>query len=229
MSDTDLSSQEGGNDPYSLLGVSPDSSFEEIQEARDRKLSQAGEDLLLKAKIESCYDALLMNSLKARRLGNVSSEAVNASQKEKNGANSGKPLFGSALLTRFNALKSSTNGKSTNNTQPNFNLPEGEGLTIRVSLGLLVIVLLLVAPDSNIQLILSLSTIGLFVSQIKRGRKTLQSLGWSVVFLSIGYILGGLIVSNLTGISDQTLLISINKLEALPALLMLWIGALLLG
>ena len=85
------------------------------------------------------------------------------------------------------------------------------------------------APDSNVRLILSLSTIGLFISQIKRGRKLFQSLGWSAVFLSFGYIIGGILITSLGAIDNQSLILSLTKLEALPALLLLWIGSLVLG
>ena len=69
--------------PYEVLGVDEGASFEDIQRARDIKVKEAGEDLILKAKIESSFDKLLMGSLKARQSGNVSSAAESASQKEK--------------------------------------------------------------------------------------------------------------------------------------------------
>lgn len=69
--------------PYEILGVKEDAAFEDIQKARDIKVKEAGEDLILKAKIESSFDQLLMGSLKARQSGNVSYEAVSASKKEK--------------------------------------------------------------------------------------------------------------------------------------------------
>ena len=65
------------------LSVEEGAAFEDIQRARDLKVKEAGEDLILKAKIESSFDQLLMGSLKARQSGNVSYEAVSASKKEK--------------------------------------------------------------------------------------------------------------------------------------------------
>ena len=224
MSKSGFDQQKEPNDAYSELGVDPESTFEEVQKARDRKLADAGDDLLLKAKIESSYDSLLMNSLKERRLGKISNEAVSASNKEKKVSNIIENGLSKSLVSRFSLFNSSNKENSSDNSTSSFGIPQGEGLTIRLSLGLLVIVLLLVSPDRNIQLILSLATIGLFISQIKRGRKILQSLGWSVVFLSSGYILGGLIVSGLTLNNFQSLGISIDKLEALPVLIILWIG-----
>ena len=227
MANTRSADQQDPSDPYSLLGVDRNSTFDDIQKAREDKLIEAGDDLLLKAKIESSYDSLLMDSLKARQLGKMSNEAVNASQKEKNGVNVNLPVLKNSLLTKIKSLSST----SSSNTQDNsfISLPDGEGLTIRLSLGVFVIVLLLVASDSYIQIILSVSTIGLFISQLKRGRKAISSLGWSVVFLSTGYILGGLIVSNMELANNHSLLLSLDKIEALPVLILLWIGAILLG
>ncbi len=227
MGNTRSDDQQYPSDPFSLLGVDRNSTFEDIQKARENKLMEAGDDLLLKAKIESSYDSLLMDSLKARQLGRMSNEAVNASQKEKNSGNVNLPVLKNSLLTKIKSLSSS----SSSGTQDNsfISLPNGEGLTIRLSLGVFIIVLLLVASDSYIQIILSISTIGLFISQLKRGRKALPSLGWSVVFLSTGYILGGLIVGNIDLANNNSLLLSLDKIEALPVLILLWVGAILLG
>ena len=45
--------------PYEILGVKEGAAFEDIQRARDLKVKEAGEDLILKAKIESSFDQLL--------------------------------------------------------------------------------------------------------------------------------------------------------------------------
>ncbi len=214
---------------YSELGLSSEASFEDIQKAREKKLSEAGDDVLKKAKIESSYDSLLMESLKARQLGNVSNDALSASKKENNGFEKNITSIGNSLLTRLKNNNSYDSSKKEIDNNSFISIPQGEGLVIRISLGILILVLFLISPDRNIQLILSISTIGLFVSQVKRGRKLFQSLGWSVVFLSSGYILGGIIVNGLAGIDKQALILSLDKLEALPALLLLWIGSLLLA
>jgi len=69
-------------DPYLILGINEGASFDAIQEARDKKLIEAGDAQIEKAKIEAAYDALLMVSLKSRQLGNASNDAINASKKE---------------------------------------------------------------------------------------------------------------------------------------------------
>ena len=81
--DSNSSKNNNEKSPYEILGVKEGAAFEDIQKARDIKVKEAGEDLILKAKIESSFDQLLMGSLKARQSGNVSYEAVSASKKEK--------------------------------------------------------------------------------------------------------------------------------------------------
>ncbi len=225
MSNNGSTDHADSDDAYFQLGLRPGATFEEIQKARDIKLDQAGDDLILKAKIESSYDLLLMNSLKERRLGNVSNDAASASQREQNANNFNASQLGSSLITRLRDLNPSSKNSQGYENDTSLIFPQGEGLYIRISIGILALLILLVSPDSSIQLILSISTIAVFFSQIKRGRKVFQALGWSVVFLSSGYILGGIIVSSIGPITDHSLVISLNKLEALPAILLLWIGS----
>jgi len=81
----DSNSNKNNNEksPYEILGVKEGAAFEDIQKARDIKVKEAGEVLIIKAKIESSFDQLLKGSLKARQSGNDSYEAESASKKEK--------------------------------------------------------------------------------------------------------------------------------------------------
>ena len=227
-SGTNPSSNAGSQDPYSNLGVGPDATFDEIQKAREKRLSEVGEDPLAKAKIEASYDALLMVSLKERQLGKVSNAAVSASKREERNIESVGGVDGS-LLTRLKGLTFSGKDSSEQGLMPVLALPEGQGLTIRLALGFLALILALVSPKESIQIILSLSTLGLFISQVRRGRKALASLGWSVVLLSIGLILGGLLISGIPDSSVPGVSIPRESLEALPAIVLVWIGALFLA
>ncbi len=229
MSDKSADKQEEAKDPFALLGISPDSSFDEIQQARDKKLLEAGDDVILKAKIESSYDSLLMESLKARQLGKISNEAVKASNQEKNIGEKNISKFGSALLTKLSGNNQGSSPDDNSYSASFLNLPEGEGLTTRITIGILVILLFLISPDQSINFIISISTIGAVVSQVKRGRRVFQSLGWSVVFLASGFIIGGIVVNGLVGVNDEALMLSLEKIEALPALLLLWIASLFLA
>jgi len=227
-SGTNSSSSQGSQDPYSTLGVSPGASFDEVQQARDKRLGEVGEDSLAKARIEASYDALLMVSLKERQLGKVSNAAVNASKKEERNLESGGGSD-SSLLTRLRGFNLSNKVDTEKGYLPSLDLVEGQGLTIRLALGLLAILLTLSSPAEGIQIILSLSTLALFISQVRRGKRPLPSLGWSVCLLSIGLISGGLLINGIHDSSAFTIPVSRENLEALPAVVLIWLGSLFLG
>tara|TARA_Y100001968_G_C19278177_1_gene677836 strand:- start:204 stop:893 length:690 start_codon:yes stop_codon:yes gene_type:complete len=228
--DTGTNSQANSNsqDPYLILGLNADASFDAIKEARDKKLSDAGDDQIAKAKIEAAYDSLLMGSLKSRQLGNASNEAIDASKKEEFGKQLGEKV-GSTLLTRLKKFSLTSNEPSTSNFLPSFDLPSGQELTIRFSLGLLALVLVLIVPSESVELILSLSTIGLFISQIRRGRTFLPSLLWCILLLSIGLIFGELLLGGAQSVIGYTSALSSDKFEAIPAVFLIWLGAIFLA
>ena len=108
---------------------------------------------------------------------------------------------------------------------PSLQLVEGQGLMVRSAAGVLALLLLVFAPQS-IDLLLALSTIGVFISQVKRGRGTLSSLGWTLVLLILGLVLGAV----LSGLAAQSAVpVVVEQWQALPALILLLAGALLLA
>ena len=154
--------------PYEILGLSEGADFEAIQKARDIKVKEAGDDLLLKARIESSFDKLLMGSLKARQSGSVSSDAKNASKKEIQKSqliNSDFPL-----LSKIKNLNKNNNNNSSAYNLPQINPPSLDNLSIKLSVGILFLILLLISPDSNNRLLLSISTLILTYIQIKSGK-----------------------------------------------------------
>ncbi len=223
--DSNKSKNNPDKTPYEILGVKEGADFEDIQKARDLKVKEAGEDLLLKAKVESSFDQLLMGSLKARQSGNVSFEAQNASKKEKQINKLINNDF--PLLSKIKNLNN--NGNKTNEySLPKITPPSFDNLSIKLSVGLLFLIILLISPDSYNRLLLSISTLILTYIQIKSGKKFISSLGWSVTFLSIGLIFGGLFETNsfIQEISNNSL--SIQKIQSLPAMIILWIGVIFL-
>ena len=212
--------------PYEILGISQEANFEHIQKARDLNGKAAGDELMAKAKIESSFDQLLMGSLKARKSGSVSSEAKNATLKEnqvlKKGniqnnlfskfPNSGKPLVKNAKRFSLSTIK-----------EISF-----DQLPIKLSLFLLFVIIFVLSSDSYNRLLLSLSTLILTYIQIKSGRRFISALGWSVVFLSLGLIFGGLLETNsfIQEISGNSF--SVLKIKSLPAVLILWLGIIFL-
>ncbi|MDC3168151.1 CPP1-like family protein [Prochlorococcus sp. AH-716-D22] len=223
--DSNKSKNNPDKTPYEILGVNEGADFEDIQKARDLKVKEAGEDILLKAKIESSFDQLLMGSLKARQSGNVSFEAQNASKKEKQINKLINNDF--PLLSKIKSLNNNGN-KSNEYSLPKITPPSFDNLSIKLSVGLLFLMILLISPDSYNRLLLSISTLILTYIQIKSGKKFISSLGWSVTFLSIGLIFGGLFETNsfIQEISNNSL--SIQKIQSLPAMIILWVGVIFL-
>jgi len=90
------------------------------------------------------------------------------------------------------------------------------------------LILLFISPDSNNRLLLSISTLILTYTQIKSGKRFIGSLGWSVTFLSIGLIFGGLLENNsfIQEVSNNSL--SIQKIQSIPAMFILWLGVIFL-
>ncbi len=223
----DSNNSKNNNDktPYEVLGVDEGASFEDIQRARDIKVKEAGEDLILKAKIESSFDKLLMGSLKARQSGNISFAAESASQKEKQVnqiLNNNFPLL--SKIKKINKVDNNSN----QNTFPKISIPSFDNFLIKLSFGILFLILLLISPDSNNRLLLSISTIILTYIQIRSGKRFISSLGWSVTLLSIGLIFGGLFETNsfIQELSNNSL--SIEKIQSIPAIIILWIGVICL-
>ncbi len=150
--DSNKSKNNPDKTPYEILGIDEGADFEDIQKARDLKVKEAGEDLLLKAKIESSFDQLLMGSLKARQSGNVSFEAQNASKKEKQINKIINNDF--PLLSKIKNLNNNGN-KSNEYSLPKITPPSFDNLSIKLSVGLLFLIILLISPDSYNRLSMS--------------------------------------------------------------------------
>ena len=214
-------------DPYLILGINEGASFDAIQEARDKKLIEAGDAQIEKAKIEAAYDALLMASLKSRQLGNASNDAINASKKENEVKKVGDMGTGS-LMTRLKNLKLPKKETSASDFLPSLELPSGQELNIRVSFAILAFLLVLMVPSESVELILSFSTIGLFISQSRRGRPFFSSILWCILLLSIGLLSGALLLGGAQSFIDNAGSLSSDKFEAIPAVFLLWLGVIFL-
>ena len=225
---TNSQSNSNSQDPYLILGLNEGASFDAIQKARDKKLLQAEDDEIAKAKIEAAYDSLLMVSLKSRQLGNVSNEAINASKKENEVKKLGETAGPGSILTRLKNFSIPKYESSTSNFLPGLELPSGQELNIRISLGVLAFLLVLIVPSESVELILSLSTIGLFISQARRGRPFLSSILCCIILLSVGLLSGALLLGGAQSFIDNTSAISSDRFEAIPAVFLIWLGVLFL-
>lgn len=226
-SGVDSGSDPGSQDPYARLGITADSGFEEVQKAKAVALESAGEDPQARAKVEAAYDAVLMARLRERQTGRISVAAASASEREQQVAfQATGATAGSGVLTRLRQFSIPTPSVAAGSWMPSLALVEGQGLLVRSLAGGLGLVVLLLAAGSA-DLVLSLATIGLFVSQIRRARRPLASLGWSLLLLAVGLAVGALL-SALLGPSVGALLAK-DQIQAIPALLLMLAGALLLA
>ena len=225
--ETNSQSNSNSQDPYLILGLNKGASFDDIQEARDKKLIEAADDQITKAKIEAAYDSLLMVSLKSRQLGNASNEAINASNRENEAKKVGDLVPGS-LLTRLKNFNLPKSDASTADFLPKLELPSGQELNIRISLGVLAFLLVLIVPSESIELILSFSTIGLFISQSRRGRPFFSSILWCILLLSVGLLSGALLLGGAQSLIDNAGSLSSDRFEAIPAVFLIWLGVVFL-
>ena len=217
-----------GQDPYQQLQIRSDASFDDVQRARDRVLKTCGDDAVARAKVEAAYDAVLMDRLRDRQSGRLSAEAATASRVERQQGEAGSVQTTdgpAALLTRIRNLSIPAPSFKGSAIVPDLTLVEGQGLAVRLSLGALALLLLLFVPQT-IELLLALGTIGLFMSQIRRGRRPLGSIGWSVLLLILGLVIGALLS---VAVAGSGLPVSLEQWQALPALLLLLAGTLLLA
>ena len=221
------SSQGKGGDPYEQLGVSVDASFEEVQNARQQRLSELGDDAIARARIEAAYDSILMNRLRERQQGRVSTAARSASQREQVVAQP-PPRSGGPALPRLPQLP----GPGLPRPQlswPALQLASGRELWFPLGVSAVLLLLLFVLSNPPAELLLSLATLATLLNLQRRGGRFLLSLGWSLGLLVLGLLLGGLLVANLDPAMPLGLPVSLTQVQSLPPLVLLLLAALLIS
>jgi hypothetical protein len=222
--------QPGSLNPYERLGISPDASFDDVQAAKQARLAEVGEDPMSRARIEAAYDAVLMERLKERQQGKVSTAALNASQRE-----AAKPAAKSAAakpslpsLPSLPALPRPALNLSAP-ALPRLALAEGRERWFPVAGGAVLLGILLLSPAANAELVLAFATVLTVVNLQRRLGRLLPSVGWSVLLLSAGLLLGGLLVSAIDPSLPLGLPLAPPQVQSLPALVLLVLGALLIA
>lgn len=209
--------------PYERLGVAPDATFDAVQAAKQARLGEVGDNPIARAQIEAAYDAVLMERLKERQQGKVSTAARTASVREQ-ATPPPKPVALPALpqvpLPKL---------KAPALVMPQLSLAEGFGLWFPLGAigGLLLLALLL--PAASQELLLSLAVIASVVSLQRRRGKLLPAAGWSLGLLVLGLVSGGLLLSATGGPLPLGLPLNPEQIESLPAFVLLLVGALLIG
>lgn len=219
----DPSPQDSGSpDPYGRLGVEADASFDAVQAARQSRLEEVGDDVIARSRIEAAYDAVLMERLKERQQGRVSSAARSASQREQTPQPSVRPALPSRpTLPQLPGARLPVVAPSL----PRLALASGPMLWFPLVADGVLVVLLLVVPAAPPELILALATGVTLTTLQRRHGRFLQAVGWSFALLSLGLLLGSL----LAAVLSASLPLPMLTLQSLPALLLLLLGALLIG
>ena len=214
------------SDPYERLGVAPDASFDTVQEAKLALLREAGDDPMVRSRIEAAYDAVLMDRLKERQQGRVSSAARSASQREQASPPPSRPAL--------SALPSLPQLPPSRLPRPSFSLPRlqlasGRELWFPLAADGVLLVLLVLMPGAAPELLTALATGVTLLNLQRRNGRFLASVGWSFALLCLGLVLGGLLAGGLGASLSQTLPVTTLQLQSLPAILLLLLGALLIA
>jgi hypothetical protein len=215
-----------GPDPYQRLGVEPEASFDAVQAARAAKLEEVGDDPLARAAIDAAYDAVLMGRLKERQQGKVSSAARTASQREQTAAPPSRPV-----LPSLPSLPQLPSGRlsAPRPSLPTLALATGRERWFPLAAHGSLLVFLVALPAMPADLLLALATAATVLNLQRRHGRFLGAVGWSVLLLVVGLVVGALLLSALAPSLPPTLPLSPVQIEAIPALLLLLLGALFIA
>jgi hypothetical protein len=214
----------GSNDPYSLLGVEADAPFDAIQSARSARIEAVADDPLARSRVEAAYDAILMDRLKERQQGKVSSAARSASQREQATPPPSRPVL--PALPSLPQLPAARLGERSF-ALPELVLAEGRERWFPLIAHGSLLVLLLTLPAAPADLLLAIGTAATLLNLQRRRSRFLANVGWSFALLISGLLLGALLQSLLPTLALPGL--PPLAIEAIPALVLLLLGALFLG
>ena len=209
--------------PYERLGITPDASFEAVQAARDSRLADVEDDPLARSRIEAAYDAVLMDRLKERQQGRVSLSARTASQRETAG---GGPSSGSQPALPRLPIQGWT---PPSIGFPALTLATGRELVFPLVADGLLLTVLLLLPASSPELLLALATGVCVLNLQRRSARFLPAVGWSVLLLLVGALVGGLLLSGMEPSLLRELPLNPLQVQSLPAMILLLLGALFIA
>ena len=219
--------QASDSDPYQQLGVAIDASFDAVQAARQQRLGELEDDPIARARVEAAYDAILMNRLRERQQGRVSTAARSASQREQAKPQAAASTPGPTLPRLPQLPKGGLPRPSL--SLPSFELASGRERWFPLACSGVLLLLLFALSAPPAELILSLATLVTLLNLQRRNGRFLASLGWSFALLCLGLLLGGLLAASLNPALPLGLPIALVQVQSLPALLLLLLGALFIA
>ncbi|ACK65698.1 heat shock protein DnaJ domain protein [Rippkaea orientalis PCC 8801] len=194
--------------PYEILGVSEESSFEEIQDAKNRLIQEYKDNNKVIENIETAYDAIIMERLRMRQEGKI------------------KVPDRIRFPERSEEILPTVPSVSLNNSpswlQRLIDTPSSQDLIIAGGVFAALVTLTIFAQVSQMALILVL---GVFANVYLLNRKE-QRFGRSLLMTLVGLLIGvalGTGLTNLMGGANLIVALREDQLASIVTLIIFWL------
>jgi hypothetical protein len=195
--------------PYEQLGVTEESSFEEIQEAKQRLVQQYQNDSKIVESIEAAYDSVLMDRLRMRQEGRIKvPDRIRFPER----------------LTIPVESKPVTSSKSPNWWQSLIDTPSAQDIGVPAVIYACLGAITLLVPDPSGSLLPLLLAFGVFVNIYFFNRKE-KRFGRALLFTLAGLLLGVALGAGLASLAAKADLniFGDRQIYALITFLIFWV------
>ncbi len=195
--------------PYEQLGVTEESSFEEIQEAKQRLVQQYQNDSKIVELIEAAYDSVLMDRLRMRQEGRIKvPDRIRFPER----------------LTIPVESKPVTSSKSHNWWQSSIDTPSAQDIGVPAVIYACLGAITLLVPDPSGSLLPLLLAFGVFVNIYFFNRKE-KRFGRALLFTLAGLVLGVALGAGLASLAAKADLniFGDRQIYALVTFLIFWV------
>ena len=195
--------------PYEQLGVTEESSFEEIQEAKQRLVQQYQNDSKIVESIEAAYDSVLMDRLRMRQEGRIKvPDRIRFPER----------------LTIPVESKPVTSSKSPNWWQSSIDTPSAQDIGVPAVIYACLGAITLLVPDPSGSLLPLLLAFGVFVNIYFFNRKE-KRFGRALLFTLAGLVLGVALGAGLASLAAKADLniFGDRPIYALVTFLIFWV------
>lgn len=195
--------------PYEQLGVTEESSFEEIQEAKQRLVQQYQNDSKIVESIEAAYDSVLMDRLRMRQEGRIKvPDRIRFPER----------------LTIPVESKPVTSSKSPNWWQSSIDTPSAQDIGVPAVIYACLGAITLLVPDPSGSLLPLLLAFGVFVNIYFFNRKE-KRFGRALLFTLAGLVLGVALGAGLASLAAKADLNGFGdrQIYALVTFLIFWV------
>jgi hypothetical protein len=195
--------------PYEQLGVTEESSFEEIQEAKQRLVQQYQNDSKIVESIEAAYDSVLMDRLRMRQEGRIKvPDRIRFPER----------------LTIPVESKPVTSSKSPNWWRSSIDTPSAQDIGVPAVIYACLGAITLLVPDPSGSLLPLLLAFGVFVNIYFFNRKE-NRFGRALLFTLAGLVLGVALGAGLASLAAKADLniFGDRQIYALITFLIFWV------